>query len=87
MYIIQLVFAELNILSTTDFEKLEQEIGYLKLSDFTHLREKYESRQLALKSLNHQLVVYSESYKNELRKEKAQQNTEVLQQYKHYDVL
>ena len=73
--------AELNILSTAELEQLEQEVGYLKLSDFTQLREKYESRNLTLYSLKHQLLAYSEKYQNELKKAKAEQDTEVLQQY------
>ena len=81
----QNVCAQLNALSTTDLEKIEKEVGFLKLSDFTLLREKYDTRSLTLKSLNHQLSAYKEIYKTELGKEKEKQDTEVLQRYRELE--
>ena len=74
--------AELNALSTNELEKLEEKVGYLKLSDFTHLREKYETRNLSLASLRHQLASYKDKFNAETKKPKADQDTEVLQHYR-----
>ena len=73
---------ELNALSISDLEQIEKEVGFLKLSDFSYLREKYETRSLMLTSLKHQLSSYTERYKNEVKKEKDKQDIEVLQQYR-----
>ena len=73
--------AELNILSTAELDQLEKDVGHMKLSDFTLLREKYDSRKLALTTLNHQLLMYSDKYKKENRKPKEEQDKEVLEQY------
>ena len=73
---------ELNALSVSDLESLEKEVGYLKLSDFALLREKYETRKHTLTSLKHQLTLCSKQFKEEEKKEKKDQNTEILSSYR-----
>ena len=72
---------ELNAISQSQMEKLEKEVGYLKLSDFTLLREKYDTRNMCLTSLNHQLAFFQEKYQNEIKKEKKDQDKDVVRRY------
>ena len=69
---------QLNAISASEMATLEKEVGYLKLSDFTHLREKYETRKQTLTLLKHQLTMFSPQYKEESKKEKKEQNQELL---------
>ena len=75
-------YAELNALSTKEMQDLEVQVGHLKLSDFSLLREKYETRSLTLTSLKHQLSSYTERYKKEILKDKEKQDPEILKQYR-----
>ena len=56
------------ICSDQELDNLEKEVGYLKLSDFALLRERYETRKHPLASLTHQLTMFSKQFKEEEQK-------------------